>query len=210
MIRIELASLPHTTHRDAVVGLYREVFGGPVEANVEHLEEGRASTCWLAFDGDLLVGLKWATQRKRGELHSNLGLVRESHRRQGIARALMHAQHTWAREQGYRKVTSTTFRANAPMLLLDLEVGFELVGVQWFEGSGAGAPSDLKLLLERDLRAEPAPLAHDPTVNEAVQTAPTLEVVGRDALATAVRAGFRVDGLHVRHGIPTVVVSSRA
>ena len=183
--------------RSDLVALFSEVFGGDPERlsrDVAHLERDRGSVCWIVREGDLLLGFKWATVRRPGALHSNLGLVRPSHRRQGLARALMRAQHAWAEAQGFAAVTSNTYGRFRPMLLLNLEEGFDLTGVQHAERG-------LKLLLER--RLGPIEPLRDVPI-EAPAPGRSLEVQGRHALAAAVKRGWSVDG--VRRGTDGLLI----
>lgn len=180
--------------RTALTELYGATFGGEVASKVAHLEQAIGSRCWLAWDGPLLVGVKWGTERRPGEFHSNLGMVRPSHRRRGIARTLMRQQHAWARQQGYPRVTTNTYPHFLPMLLLDLDEGFEVVGLQ-------GTESGLKLLLERFLGAEGVGSPDEAYVGG--------EVRGRIALAAALRAGHRVVGMRWDEGVVLQVEEDR-
>lgn len=57
-------------------------------------------------------------------------MVAESHRRQGIGRALMLAAEEWAREVGVRKLELHVFPHNAPALALYEGLGFEREGLR--------------------------------------------------------------------------------
>lgn len=78
-------------------------------------------------DGEL-VGFKLGLARDAETFHSTLGAVRPDARGQGVARALMRAQHAWAAAAGYRRVTTSTRNRFPAMLHLDLAEGFEIVG----------------------------------------------------------------------------------
>ena len=79
------------------------------------------------LDGEL-VGFKIAYATRRRRLYSWLGGVRSDYRRRGVAKALMQAQHQWAKASGYVNVETGTIRNNLPMLSLNLQFGFEIIG----------------------------------------------------------------------------------
>jgi len=171
--------------RAAIAGLYVAAFApSDLASDLAWLENAPRSHLLAAHDGDTLVGFKWANQRRPHELHSNLGVVAPSHRRRGIARALLRAQHAWAAEQGFARVTTNTYGHFGPMLVLNLAEGFELVGLR-------RTPRGLKLLLERDLSQPVEPLHPLPTPQVR-----RLVVQGRDALAAALTVGFEVTGMN--------------
>ena len=100
----------------------------------------------LAADGHTPVGFKLGYERSAGQCYSWLGGVHPDYRRQGIARELMRQQHAWAREAGYRAVTTETENRFRAMLLLDLQEGFDIVGT-YLHPSGR-----TRILLRKTLR----------------------------------------------------------
>ena len=88
-----ITSLPtplSPSDRAVVAGLYVAAFApSDLAGDLAWLENAPRSHLLAAHDGDTLVGFKWANQRRPHELHSNLGVVAPSHRRRGIARALL-------------------------------------------------------------------------------------------------------------------------
>ena len=50
--------------------------------------------------------------------------------RRGLARELMVEQHRWAGEAGYRLVETRTRSHNRAMVILNLQCGFEIVGLE--------------------------------------------------------------------------------
>ena len=99
----------------------------------------------LAFVGDELVGYKIGYEERPFYFESWIGAVAPEHRRQGIARDLMEAQHQWCREHGYRIVSTVTEGGNAPMLIANLRAGFEVCGTFFDRGK------ILKVILQRRL-----------------------------------------------------------
>lgn len=87
-----------------------------------------ACVLWTAVQGGEVVGFKLGYEREAGVFHSTLGAVAPATRGRGIGRALMRAQHAWARERGYARVTTSTMNRFPAMLHLDLSEGFEIVG----------------------------------------------------------------------------------
>ena len=173
--------------REALVPLYLDVFQGDPD-ELAHLERQPGSRLWLAWDGPDVVGFKWATVRRPGELYSNLGLVAPTHRRRGIARQLLREQHAWAAANGFRSVSTNTYQHYLPMLLLNLEEGCELVGVH-------ANRRGLKLLLVRDLS----------TGGPLLPGKPAREARDRHTLAASLRAGHTIVGLRW-DGAPVVLL----
>jgi GNAT superfamily N-acetyltransferase len=79
------------------------------------------------WDGEL-AGFKIAYATRRRRLYSWLGGVLPGFRRRGVARTLMEAQHSWAKEKGYLNVETGTVRNNVAMIALNLSSGYEIIG----------------------------------------------------------------------------------
>lgn len=62
--------------------------------------------------------------------YSWLGGVHPEFRGLGLAEDLMAKQHEWAKEQGYKKVSTKTLNRFKPMLTLNLKAGFDIVGAE--------------------------------------------------------------------------------
>lgn len=89
----------------------------------------RRELCWLALEGEKLVGLTWHMEGARpGELETNVSGVLRSHRRRGIATALKHRALGDARERGYRAVRTLNELGNIGMLTVNRSFGFEPCG----------------------------------------------------------------------------------
>lgn len=86
-------------------------------------------TVHVALEQGALVGFKLGYATAPQRYYSWLGGVDPRLHRQGIARRLMAAQHARAREHGYRAVETGALVDNAPMLTLNLQVGFRIIGM---------------------------------------------------------------------------------
>lgn len=82
----------------------------------------------LAWEGDDCLGFKVGYGRSEEHFYSWLGGVLPEARGQGIARRLMLTQHEWVQGQGYSYVTTETYNRYRGMLLLNIRMGFDVVG----------------------------------------------------------------------------------
>jgi GNAT superfamily N-acetyltransferase len=94
---------------------------------------------------DTLIAFKIGYAATPARYYSWLGGVDPAHRRLGIARQLMDAQHAWARGAGYRAVETGAISTNKAMLSLNLAVGFRVIGL--YDRSGEPRVVMLKELL---------------------------------------------------------------
>jgi len=121
-----------------------------IEADLRYRQGQQPVQAWLAFADGQVVGCKLGHERQPGHYYSWLGGVLPSHRRLGIAAALMEQQHTWCRQQGYRRIRTQTFNRWRGMLLLNLQHGFDIVGT-------LQAARGLTIVLEKELTADTQP-----------------------------------------------------
>ncbi|MFD2933248.1 GNAT family N-acetyltransferase [Spirosoma flavum] len=75
-----------------------------------------------------VVGCKLGYERKPGHFYSWLGGVHPDFRSHGIATELMRQQHNWCRQQKYHAVRTQTYNRWRGMLLLNLRLGFDIIG----------------------------------------------------------------------------------
>jgi GNAT superfamily N-acetyltransferase len=92
-----------------------------------------------------LIGLKLGFERNRGVFDSWMGGVAPEARGQGIAVALMAAQHLWAKEEGFRGLETATRQPNQAMAILNLKAGFVVAGLD----AKPGGPT--KILFYKEL-----------------------------------------------------------
>lgn len=92
------------------------------------------------------VAFKLGYELDKWTFYSWLGGVLPEHRSIGIAEELITAQHDWCRGQGYRKVQTKTQNHWKAMLMLNIKMGFEIVG---YHSSDHGGP---KILLEKRIQ----------------------------------------------------------
>jgi GNAT superfamily N-acetyltransferase len=135
--------LPEALHAP-LTALVALVFEGRLDAPFARSTRPRAST-WIAEVDGQIVGFKLGYEERSDTWHSTLGAVDPAFRGLGIGRALMRAQHEWARELRYRMVTTSTRNRFRAMLQLNLSEGFDVVGVRV---TPDGEP---KILLEKRL-----------------------------------------------------------
>jgi GNAT superfamily N-acetyltransferase len=96
----------------------------------EKLAGRRSLSAHVALDGQgRLIGLKLGYERNRGVFNSWIGGVAPEGRGQGIASALMEAQHAWAKEAGFRGLETATRQPNRAMAILNLKAGFMVAGL---------------------------------------------------------------------------------
>ncbi len=99
------------------------------------------------LDGQV-VGYKLGYMQRSYYFESWRGGVVESARRRGIATELQRRQHVWCKEQGFRILTTTTDGNNAPMLILNLQHGYAVVGSFLDRGK------HLKVILQKRIDGE--------------------------------------------------------
>jgi len=133
MTSIEYRCLPGPPDADvveAVARINQEIFGfnETPEILTSLFSAQRNLLICLALQDGEAVGFKVGFEVSPRTFDSWRGAVLESARRQGIAEKLMALQHDWCRENGFRVVKTTTNSDNAPMLILNLKSGFEIVG----------------------------------------------------------------------------------
>lgn len=123
--------LPHEPlHQDLLLLLGAALESSPHElvADLAYHNLRSPVQAWLAFANEKLVGCKLGYERKPGHYYSWLGGIQPDCRRQGIARELMRRQHAWCRQQHYHWLRTQTYNRWRPMLILNLQEGFDVIG----------------------------------------------------------------------------------
>ena len=108
-----------------------------------------ADPCLVAarFEDGSMAGFKLGYRRGATLFYSWLGGVHPEARRQGIARALSVRQHEFAKSRGYEFIETRTRAGNAAMLMLNIGLGFRIVGFET-DRSGHEVVTFRKKLLE--------------------------------------------------------------
>ena len=83
---------------------------------------------FVAMDEGQWVGFKCGYGMTKRRYYSWLGGVEPDHRGQGVAGALMLAQHDWLRSTGYEVVETHVLQDNSAMVQTNLKYGFKIVG----------------------------------------------------------------------------------
>ena len=78
-----------------------------------------------------LVGFKIGFAMKLDHYYSWLGGVHPDYQRNKIATELMRLQHMWLRDEGYRTVETSAQQNNHAMGKLNLDSGFQVVGLRF-------------------------------------------------------------------------------
>ncbi len=113
-----------------VAAINQEIFGfnETVEGLTKFFQEHPRSLVCMAFQDGQPVGFKLGYEDGPSSFDSWRGGVLPSARRRGIAVELMRLQHRWCEDNGLRVIKTTTSSDNAPMLILNLRHGFQIVG----------------------------------------------------------------------------------
>lgn len=102
----------------------------PSESFLQRLNEKTGLSILLAHKGEALIGFKIGYTRYKGIFFSWLGAIDQAHKRTGVARKLVQHQNNLCVEIGYHEIQTEVLATNQPMLILNLQKGFEVSGVQ--------------------------------------------------------------------------------
>ncbi len=93
---------------------------------VLHSPGSEPRATFLAKDGDALVGMTQLSGggAEEGVMYTGLTGVRREYRGRGVAFALKLRAIAWAQEHGYREVRTWNSTLNAPMLGINVKLGF--------------------------------------------------------------------------------------
>jgi GNAT superfamily N-acetyltransferase len=129
-----------------------------VEALGAYLRAGRA---WVVTDDDVPVGYA-VVDLVDGCAHLEQISVQPDHGGRGLGAALLEHVCEWARQQGYRSITLTTFADiawNAPFyakhgfrILTDADLGSELAARRAYEAT-LGLDPNRRVCMRRDFRS---------------------------------------------------------
>ena len=106
-------------------------------------------TLFVASKGEQVCGFKLGYERKPNHYYSWMGGVDPEFRGQGIAKALMVAQHEWLQSQGYQAIRTHCKNQWMDMLMLNLKFGFQVIGT-FTDDEG-----ETKIILEKFFTEKP-------------------------------------------------------
>lgn len=141
---LNIEGLPDTEKLKQILILHEHIFSD------SHLLVSKAQTktklvFTIALEKDEVVGYKIGYELNSDCFYSWLGGVNENHRNKGIASKLMHQQHLYLKEKGYKSVQTKTKNSWRNMLILNIKNGFDVIGTY------TDISSDLKIILEKSL-----------------------------------------------------------
>lgn len=132
---------------NSVIALCREAFTDFNEEKFRKRAHGQKNfTLFAFFYEQELVGFKAGYELDESKYYSWMGAVSLQHRKLGVALALMHEQHTWAKTQGYKLILSKSDNRHKAMMALNLKAGFDIVGTEQTSLSPV-----IKILFEKKL-----------------------------------------------------------
>jgi len=108
--------------------------------------EHPSPTIFMAIDELQMAGFKAGYAKSKTEYFSWMGGVKESFRKQGIAKELMRRQHQWIAANGFQTVETKAKNDSKDMLILDLKFGFDVVG------SYTDELGEAKLILKKEIQ----------------------------------------------------------
>lgn len=103
-------------------------------------------TLFCFFFEQELVGFKAGYEIDANRYYSWLGAVAKTHRKLGVAKALMHEQQAWAKSQNYTFLQTKSDNRHKEMMQLNLKDGFNIVGTE-----KKSASTELKIIFEKKL-----------------------------------------------------------
>ena len=113
-----------------------------LEQRLHHQKQICLITAWKESE---LAGFKLGYALDQTTFYSWMGGVLEPYRRQGIARQLSELQHQWAKEQGFAKLRTKSKNQFKPMMHLNLQQGFDIIGTE------PGREGEIKIVFEINL-----------------------------------------------------------
>jgi GNAT superfamily N-acetyltransferase len=140
-----IENIPHEVISD-IENLYKDIFQADDASKIKIKLAQEQNICvQVAYHEAILVGFKIGYSKDNTLYYSWLGAVHQDFRGHGIAKKLMLQQHQWCKEQGFEKIQTKTLNHWKAMLILNLQVGFDILSA--YE-SKEGV---LKIILEKKL-----------------------------------------------------------
>lgn len=121
------------TALEPAVALYNQVFRPKRE--VDYLKRrflGRYNALTLLATVERKPAGFWiGYELKPGMFYHWLGAVVPDRRRQGVARQLLDAQRSWAKEHGYEYIRCECMNHQREFVQFAVATGFDIVGLRW-------------------------------------------------------------------------------
>ena len=133
---------------EILLDLDAKVFPEPLEKEKleRELKTKHNISIFVVYDDKTPIAFKLGFERSQRIYYSWIGGVVSEYRGKGIATCLMDRQHTYARNLGYKVVSTQTDNSFKPMVVLNLKTGFDIKGV--LHGTG---DDHLTIIMEKDL-----------------------------------------------------------
>lgn len=119
--------VPEKKILDVLLRIYGQLFeDAKLDFFVDRILTKEGLVISLCYKKNELIGFKIGYRYDDNTLYSWVGGVLPKFRRQGIAQQLLTLQHTWALNQGYQKIRTKSMNRFKPMIILNLQNGFDI------------------------------------------------------------------------------------
>ena len=153
MTRNNIVSFKHfeffseTLIQDLIL-LEKEIFDHPLsELELrDRLALNNQMLAIVAYFNEKPIAYKVGYSQSEKVFYSWIGGVSKSHRGQGLAKILISKQHSWALEKGFLYMRTSSRNRFREMMILNLKVGFNVVGTQM-----SAKNNELSVLFEKKL-----------------------------------------------------------
>lgn len=127
-LRYELfQGAPNSNILNALLNIYDALFeDAQLEFFKDRMRTKKDLVTTLCYHEETLIGFKIGYRYDDNTLYSWVGGVLPKCRRQGVAQQLLMLQHTWALKQGYQKIRTKSMNRFKPMIILNLQNGFDI------------------------------------------------------------------------------------
>lgn len=147
-MKIMSLTISHAT-LDEIVSLHHHIpeFTLPVDNAALQQRIGASVACALiAYVGEEPAGFKLGYALDKDNFYSWLGGVLPEYRRDGVAQALLEAQETWAKKEGYKSISVKTRNSFPAMLMMLVKNGYQVIELE-----KKGEVVDYRLVLRKGL-----------------------------------------------------------
>ncbi|MCB0392559.1 MAG: GNAT family N-acetyltransferase [Bdellovibrionales bacterium] len=131
--QIQLIENPNTSELLEIKELFLEIFDEWKESWVLGTVQCHNRVCLIkvmSADQKQVVGFKLGYAVSPRTFYSWLGGVAPTFRGQGLARETIVHLTKWCQKNGYEKITTKSMNKFKPMMILNLKMGFDIVGTE--------------------------------------------------------------------------------